>query len=53
VDVTECPVDVPFCEWMYYSAKKKRHTLKYELACSFRDSCIVWVSGGFPGSMHD
>jgi hypothetical protein len=40
-------------EWEYYSGKKQRHTLKYELAVHIETGDIVWMNGPFPGSMHD
>lgn len=53
MDVTECPIEAVIAEWLYYSVKKSRHTLKYEIACSMVDSTIIWINGPFPGSTHD
>jgi hypothetical protein len=38
---------------VYYSGKSKHHEIKYEVGVDVRDGTIVWLSGGFPGSMHD
>lgn len=54
VDVTECPIELPqISEWEYWSGKKNKHTLKYELVCSFIHPQIVWCNGPFKGSVHD
>lgn len=54
IDVTECPIEIPSIgEWVYYSFKKKKHTLKYEIVCSFVHCRILWILGPFPGTVHD
>jgi hypothetical protein len=40
-------------QWLYYSGKKKRHTIKYEVAVHVRTGRIIWISGPVPGSVHD
>ena len=55
VDTTECPVQVPAEEeWLYYSVKKARHTVKYEVVISMGPTArIIWFNGAFGGSVHD
>jgi hypothetical protein len=53
VDVTACPIYKPPNQELYYSVKHKRHVLKFEVVINLVDSIIVWVSGGYPGSVHD
>jgi len=56
VDGTECPVERPLDDTdqrAYYSGKKKKHTIKYEVAVDTDNAQIVWVAGGVPGSVHD
>ena len=54
VDVTECPIERPFLnEWEFFSGKKRRHTLKYEIAVHIQTGRIVWIAGPFRGSVHD
>ena len=38
---------------MFYSGKKKQHTLKYEIGISIHTGLIVWLGGGVSGSTHD
>eukprot|EP01088_Endostelium_zonatum_P018457 TRINITY_DN5937_c0_g1_i1.p1 TRINITY_DN5937_c0_g1~~TRINITY_DN5937_c0_g1_i1.p1 ORF type:complete len:293 (-),score=20.15 TRINITY_DN5937_c0_g1_i1:93-971(-) len=56
VDVTECLIarsSDDYIQWEFYSGKKKRHTLKYEIIARVTDGQIVWVNGPFPGWMSD
>lgn len=56
LDSTECPINRPnkTIQKFFYSGKKKKHTLKYELGISsFKPHRIVWASGPVQGSMHD
>ena len=56
LDATECPIERPAdyeTQKNYYSGKKKKHTLKYEVVVSIVTGFFVRVTGGFPGSMHD
>jgi hypothetical protein len=57
IDTTECPIHRPLAEdvqYVYYSGKKRRHTLKYEIAISLHTNEIVWFAGGIGGSLfHD
>lgn len=56
LDATECPIEKPI-DWTtqnrYYSGKKKKHTIKYEVGVQINTGKIVWVAGGLPGSIHD
>ncbi|MHB1873186.1 MAG: transposase family protein [Steroidobacteraceae bacterium] len=38
---------------MYYFIFIYRHTIKYEVGVRITDGQIVWISGPFPGKMHD
>jgi len=55
VDGTECPIGRPknSIQNVFYSGKKKRHTIKYEIGCRITDGFIVWVKGPYPGSQND
>jgi hypothetical protein len=56
VDGTECPILRPgsySVQNLFYSGKKKRHTIKYELGVRITDGKIVWVKGAAPGKTHD
>jgi hypothetical protein len=56
LDVAECPIERPLdneTQRQYYSGKKKRHTIKYEIAVQLVTGRIVWMAGGVPGSTHD
>ena len=37
----------------YYSGKKRKHTIKYEIGIQLQTGNIVWLAGGVPGSVHD
>ncbi len=56
IDTTECFMprstdnDV---QRQMYSGKKKRHTLKYEVAVNRRYGFICWIAGSFLGPTHD
>lgn len=56
LDATECPIVRPL-DWNtqheYYSGKKKKHTIKYEVRVTLSTGRIVWMTGGLPGSVHD
>jgi hypothetical protein len=56
LDVTECPIQRPsdnIIQRQYYSGKKRKHTIKYELGVQLQTGAIVWLAGGVPGSVHD
>lgn len=56
LDGTECPVQIPtefLIQKHYYSGKKKKHTIKYEVAVQLDNGRILWVGGAVPGSVHD
>ena len=55
VDSTECPIQRPckVLQEIFYSGKKKKHTLKYEIGVSIQTGLIVWIGGGMTGSTHD
>ncbi|KAL0486368.1 insertion sequence transposase [Acrasis kona] len=56
VDATECNIQRPFdvhIQEVYYSGKKKRHTLKYHVVCNISDGRIIDVHGPFLGRNHD
>jgi hypothetical protein len=38
---------------VFYSGKKKQHTIKYEIGVSIHTGLIVWLSGGVSGAVHD
>ncbi len=43
-----------YLQYVFYSGKKKRHTLKYEMAISLETYQIIWVGGGIGGNLfHD
>jgi hypothetical protein len=52
---TECPIQRPckILQQIFYSGKKKRHTLKYEIGISVHTGLIVWIGGGVSGSNQD
>ena len=52
VDVTECPIRFEFQEIMY-SMKSSRHVLKYKMGVHIDTGLFVWLSGPWPGIMHD
>ena len=56
LDGFECPIEQPWdneIQHQYYSRKKKRHTIKYEIGIQLTSGKIVWLVGGTPGSVHD
>jgi len=57
VDCTECPIQPIRQSWatqrVFYSGKKKMHTLKYQLAVTLNTGTIVSYFGPYPGSVHD
>ena len=56
LDGTECPVRRPIynsVQQQFYSGKKKKHTIKYEIAVQIDTGKIVWVAGGVSGNVHD
>jgi len=56
LDATECPIQRPhhwYVQSLYYSGKKKRHTIKYEIGIHLLTGRIVWIAGPIPGSTHD
>lgn len=56
VDATEVPIQRPpeDIQQEFYSGKSKCHSLKYEVAVRVAQPFkIVWVSGPWPGAMHD
>lgn len=55
-DATECPIKSPLdydTQLNYFSGKEKQHTIKYEIATEINTGQIVWLTGGYPGSIHD
>lgn len=54
IDVTECHINKPkkTIQKIYYSGKKKRHNLKYQVSINLKGQ-ILDVSGPYPGSFHD
>jgi hypothetical protein len=51
VDGTECPIERPCDDNLqknFYSGKKKKHTIKYEVAVRITDGQLVWRAG--PGT---
>lgn len=56
LDGTECAVERPLdnaIQRQYYSGKKRKHTIKYEIGVQLQTGKIVWLAGGVPGSVHD
>ena len=57
VDSTEFPVCCPSddkVQYLFYSGKKKKHTIKYEIVISPYDYSIISFSGGVGGAVfHD
>jgi hypothetical protein len=56
VDGVECPIQRPadyYIQRIYYSGKKKRHTIKYQVSCRINDGYPLHVTLGVPGSVHD
>lgn len=55
IDATECSIQRPCktLQQIFYSGKKKQHTLKYEIGVSTHTGLIVWIGGGVAGSTHD
>jgi hypothetical protein len=55
VDATECPIQRPCSkiQEVFYSGKKKKHTMKYEIGISIQTGLIVWLGGGVSGAVHD
>lgn len=55
-DATECPIEKP-TDWaiqnQFYSGKKKKHTIKYEIGVQFKTGRFIWISDGTPGKYHD
>ncbi|KAL0479971.1 IS5 family transposase [Acrasis kona] len=56
IDATECNIeqlqDYRIQE-LYYSGKKKRHTMKYHVVCNITNGQIIDVHGPFFGKNHD
>lgn len=53
VDATEQPIERPVSsQKVYYSGKKKRHTLKTEILMNHKGR-ILRISKPYPGSVHD
>lgn len=53
IDATEQPIERPqINQQLYYSGKKKRHTLKTEVRTTVKGE-IVYISSAVAGSMHD
>lgn len=38
---------------IYFSGKKKKHCIKYEIGVDINNGTLCWLWGGIPGSMHD
>lgn len=56
LDGTECLIERPIdnlIQRQYYSGKKRKHTIKYEVGVQLQSGKIVWLAGGVPGSVHD
>ncbi len=56
LDGFECPIERPLdneIQQHYYSGKKKRHTIKYEIGVQIISGKVVWLAGDAPGSVHD
>ena len=56
VDGTECRVKRQksiYLQRIYYSGKKKYHSLKYNVVVAIASGLILSVTGPFPGSTHD
>lgn len=56
LDATEIQIQRPSTgiQRIFYSGKKKKHTIKYEVAATIRHPIrIVWIAGPVYGSMHD
>jgi hypothetical protein len=56
LDGTECWIERPLDNTVqkhYYSGKKRKHTIKYEIGVQLQSGKIVWLAGGVPGSVHD
>jgi hypothetical protein len=55
IDATECPIERPTgyaMQYSYYSGKKKKHTVKYELVFCPHRHIILWVAGGVGGAVY-
>ena len=53
IDATEIPIQRPLKnQRKYYSGKKKRHTMKFEIQTDIRGK-IIAVSGGYNGKTYD
>jgi len=55
IDATECPIQRPSADIqrIFYSGKKKKHTIKYEIGVDVLHGFICWIAGAVPGSVHD
>eukprot|EP01118_Nematostelium_gracile_P017052 TRINITY_DN7174_c0_g1_i2.p1 TRINITY_DN7174_c0_g1~~TRINITY_DN7174_c0_g1_i2.p1 ORF type:complete len:163 (-),score=20.18 TRINITY_DN7174_c0_g1_i2:166-654(-) len=55
IDGTKCKLNRPNEEIqeLFYSGKKKMHTMKYEVGVSIDLGHIIWISGPYPGKVHD
>ncbi|KAL0488362.1 hypothetical protein AKO1_000442, partial [Acrasis kona] len=56
IDATECNIERPQdyrVQELYYSGKKKRHTMKYHVVCNITNGRIIDVHGPFFGRNHD
>ena len=54
MDTTCCPLAIPVENLeVYWRTKCKPHLLKYGVVVNLFSGMIVWVHGGFAGSIHD
>jgi hypothetical protein len=54
IDGTECLIEKPHHNQSYwYSGRKKKFSIKYEVAVHPQTGQILWVGGGVGGSVHD
>jgi hypothetical protein len=55
VDGTECRIQRPngSVQRVFYSGKKKCHTIKYEIGVRITDGKLLWINGPYPGKTHD
>lgn len=52
VDATEIFIERK-TEGSFYSGKKKRYTVKYQVVTDIESGVVIHVAGPYPGSMHD
>jgi len=56
IDTTECSIqrnrnkDI---QRIFFSGKKKKHTIKYEIGVNIINGFIHWIWGPVPGTIHD